>query len=193
LSKIIKKFTINYPSVGPIIFERRTRTKYLYIRVKSAQEIKVSLPYHFSLAEAQKLVENKLKWIKEKISQFQQDSFSLANQQTTLFDFFDWQKAQQILPERLKQLAQRYGFKYNKVSVRKQKNIWGSCSPKNNISLNMKLIRLPARLSDYILLHELVHTQIKNHGQKFWQKLNSLVGNAQKLEKELKKYKIERI
>ncbi len=39
----------------------------------------------------------------------------------------------------------------------------------------MKLVRLPEKLGDYVILHELLHTRIKNHGKKFWRELDKIV------------------
>jgi predicted metal-dependent hydrolase len=74
--------------------------------------------------------------------------------------------------------------------MRNQRTRWGSCSNKNNINLNMKLIRLPDEMIDYVLLHELVHTRIKNHTKDFWRELDRFVGDAKAKNKRLKAYKI---
>lgn len=98
-------------------------------------------------------------------------------------------EAKQILPERLKKLAAEFGFKYNLVTIRNNKGNWGSCSSKNNISLNLQLMKLPDELIDFVLLHELVHTEIKNHGPEFWKKLDLVTGfRAKELTKEVKKH-----
>ncbi len=98
-------------------------------------------------------------------------------------------EAKQYLPERLSLLADRYGFRYNKVTIRNNKSNWGSCSSANHISLNLNLMKLPDPLIDYILLHELAHTVVKNHGPDFYQLLNRTTGGkARELAKEIKKY-----
>ncbi|HDR52368.1 MAG TPA: M48 family peptidase [Mariniphaga anaerophila] len=98
-------------------------------------------------------------------------------------------EARELLPPRLKELAQWYKFRFNKVSIRNNKRNWGSCSSRNNISLNLQMMKLPDPLIDYILLHELVHTEIKNHSEKFWKKLDEVAGGkARELAKEVKKY-----
>jgi len=98
-------------------------------------------------------------------------------------------EARQILPGRLRQLASKHNFVYNRVTIRNNKRRWGSCSSKNNISLNLQMMKLPYELIDYILLHELVHTEIKNHSSRFWGKLNQVTGNrADELVKEVRKY-----
>jgi len=98
-------------------------------------------------------------------------------------------EAKKILPGRLRELAEEYKFGYNKVTIRNNKRNWGSCSSKNNISLNLQMMKLPNELIDFILLHELVHTEIKDHSPRFWERLNQVSGNrAKELAKEVKKY-----
>ncbi len=94
------------------------------------------------------------------------------------------------LPERVHYLAAKYGFKYNKVFIKNNKTRWGSCSSKNNINLNLHLMRLPQHLSDYVILHELTHTIHKNHSKKFWASLDNFSVNARSLSKELSQYSI---
>jgi predicted metal-dependent hydrolase len=98
-------------------------------------------------------------------------------------------EAKKLLPTRLEELANKNNFRFQKVTIRNNKRNWGSCSSRNNISLNLQLMKLPDELIDYILLHELVHTEIKNHGPEFWKKLNEITNNnARQLAKQVKKY-----
>ncbi len=98
-------------------------------------------------------------------------------------------EAKRLLPGRLAELARRHGFEFDKVTIRNNRRNWGSCSSKNNISLNLQMMKLPVELIDYILLHELVHTEIKNHSADFWEKLDKVSGNrARELAREVKKY-----
>jgi predicted metal-dependent hydrolase len=98
-------------------------------------------------------------------------------------------EAKKLLPPKLTELALKNGFKFNKITIRNNKRNWGSCSSKNNISLNLQMMKLPDELIDYILLHELVHTKIKNHGPFFWQKLDELTNfKARELSKQVRKY-----
>jgi predicted metal-dependent hydrolase len=76
-------------------------------------------------------------------------------------------QAKAQLPGRLAQLAARYGFTYNRVSIKHNASNWGSCSTKGNINLNLNIARLPKVLQDYVLLHELCHLRHPDHGQGF--------------------------
>lgn len=98
-------------------------------------------------------------------------------------------EAKKLLPPKLTVLAEKNGFQFSKITIRNNKRNWGSCSSKNNISLNLQMIKLPDELIDYILLHELVHTKIKNHGPLFWQKLDELTNfRARELSKQVRKF-----
>ena len=97
-------------------------------------------------------------------------------------------EAKHVLPKRLEELAQRCGFKFNKVSIRNASMRWGSCSGENNISLNLHLMRLPEHLIDMVLLHELCHTIEKNHSKAFWDLLDKVCDNVLTKKKELKAY-----
>ncbi|MBN2637144.1 MAG: M48 family metallopeptidase [Prolixibacteraceae bacterium] len=109
----------------------------------------------------------------------------IENTLTSIYRF----EAKKVLPGRLKALAEKHQFQYSKITIRNNKRNWGSCSSKNNISLNLQMMKLPDELIDYILLHELVHTEIKNHGQGFWDKLDSVTNyRAKELAKQVKKY-----
>ena len=100
-------------------------------------------------------------------------------------------EAKLYLPERVKEWATKYRFSYHKITVKNLKSRWGSCSSKNNINLNLHLMRLPEHLSDFIILHELCHTVHRNHGVGFHQLLNQLVGDEKRLNKELRNFTIE--
>ena len=97
-------------------------------------------------------------------------------------------EAKNFLPRRVSELAHMHNFKYNKLTVKNTKTRWGSCSTVNNINLNLQLMRLPDRLIDYVILHELVHTIVKNHQPEFWRKLESVLPGARRIDKELNRY-----
>lgn len=99
-------------------------------------------------------------------------------------------EADEYLPERLKQLSVNAQLPFNAVSIKNMKSRWGSCTGRNNINLTIHLMRLPEHLIDYVLMHELVHTIVKNHSRKYWQTLEFYCRNAKVLDKEFKKYRI---
>lgn len=49
---------------------------------------------------------------------------------------------------------------------------WGSCGKNHTLYFNWKGLQLPVRLLDYLLLHELIHLTVPNHGPAFWRSLD---------------------
>lgn len=100
-------------------------------------------------------------------------------------------QAQNELFARLEHFSRKYDLPYARAAFRCQKTRWGSCSSKNNISLNINIAYLPPHLQDYILLHELCHIRHKNHSKQFWVQLDKYCDTSAKaLAKELKQYHI---
>ena len=98
-------------------------------------------------------------------------------------------EAKIYLPRRLNELANQYNLSYNNIYIKKAQSLWGSCSSKNNINLNIHLMRLPDHLIDYVLSHELCHILHKNHSKRFWDYLQHLMDDdVDKLRKELNQY-----
>ena len=98
--------------------------------------------------------------------------------------------AQRELPSRLKELADKHGFRYTRVTLRDSHSRWGSCSNRGNISLSIYLQLLPQHLIDYVLLHELCHTIELNHSDRFWALMDEVTGGKAKSQREeLKKHK----
>lgn len=100
-------------------------------------------------------------------------------------------EAKVFLPQRVLELALLHNFRFKSVHVKNAKTRWGSCSYDNKINLNLHLMRLPEHLRDYVILHELCHTQVKNHSQDFWNLMDKVTGNGRGLDKELNQWQIE--
>ena len=83
-------------------------------------------------------------------------------------------KATEYLPKRLDMVSKKLGLPYNKVTIKRQKTRWGSCSIRRNINLNRNLMLMPGDVIDYILHHELVHLKLLNHSSKFWSELEEV-------------------
>ena len=78
------------------------------------------------------------------------------------------QLALQRYRERLEFYAPRVGVTYGRVTIREQRSRWGSCSSRNNLNFNWKLIMAPPGVLDYVVIHELCHLHEFNHSPRFW-------------------------
>ena len=176
---------IEIKRIGPVLFERSNRAKHLNISINAPAKVRVAVPRGISFEKAKIITQSKIGWICKQLLKIQFRSI------IHLFDKpVDKQAAKEFLEGRIKELADKFGFVYNKVNIRNQKTRWGSCSGKNNINLNMQLMNIPNHLIDYVILHELVHIKVKNHSPLFWGSLDRYVGNAKAIDKELKKYRL---
>ncbi|MGB9696313.1 MAG: M48 family metallopeptidase [Ignavibacteria bacterium] len=91
--------------------------------------------------------------------------------------FIQWyiDRAQEIIPKRLSELASENNFQYYKVRITRAEKRWGSCSSKGNLNFSWRLVMASPKVIDYVIIHELVHLEIKNHSKKFWTKVKSLM------------------
>lgn len=106
-------------------------------------------------------------------------NFKLAasHQHTADAVFARWyrEQARQVLTTRVELFARQHGFQYKGIRITSARTRWGSCSASGSLSFSWRLIQAPLPVVDYVILHELVHTQIHNHSRKFWQKVNALM------------------
>jgi len=177
--------TVEIDGVGPVLFERSKRAKHVNISVKPFTGIRVAVPDGLSLKKAEEFVRAKTNWIQGHLYRMKQYE---KEREIVSGVGIDRTKAKRKLSGRLKYLAKKHGFTYNRVFIRNQKTRWGSCSHKNNISLNMKIVRLPEELMDYVILHELTHTRVKDHSNAFWTELDRLVINGKSMASRLREY-----
>ena len=95
-------------------------------------------------------------------------------------------KARSRLLPWLRQLSDELELPFGQTAVRRQRTRWASCSPKDTISINMKLIFLPALLVEYVFVHELCHTRELNHSRRFWGLVAGLEPDYRRLDSELR-------
>ena len=81
---------------------------------------------------------------------------------------------------------QRFGSELGRISISRGLTIWGSCSPKNNISINLRLLFLDKKFLDYVVVHELSHTKVRSHSKRFWKTVAKYIPEYRLLRKELK-------
>lgn len=152
--------------VGNVIFRKRKGTRRVSIRVHPAKGISVSVPYLVPYSAAMAFFRLKRDWVIQTVEKQKERLRDVPKPDPGQIESMRKQ-AKAELPVRLEELAGRYGFIYNKVTIKHNSTNWGSCSTRNNINLNLNIVRLPDVLRDYILLHELCHLRHHDHGHAF--------------------------
>jgi predicted metal-dependent hydrolase len=107
-------------------------------------------------------------------SKFQLSSASLPKARQV---FNTWYKTQArvVISKQVAFLAKMNKLKYSKIRISSARTRWGSCSTNGTLSFTWRLVMAPPEILDYVVLHELVHTQIKNHSKKFWSELGKIL------------------
>ncbi len=89
---------------------------------------------------------------------------------------------------KVKEIALRCGFEFAGLEIRDYKSRWACCTGDNNLKFSYKLMMLPERLAEYVIIHELCHTIYHNHSQSFWLLVKKFVPDLKKLKSELNEY-----
>lgn len=85
-----------------------------------------------------------------------------------LFRSWYFNKAKEKIIPKVRFYAERLGVTYNKVMVSDLKYRWGSCTPRDNLNFNWRLIKAPMFVIEYVIVHELTHLLEANHTRRFW-------------------------
>jgi predicted metal-dependent hydrolase len=91
------------------------------------------------------------------------------------------------IQERIHTLTRKVGAQPLNVEIRDLGFRWGSCTQAGKIFINWKLLQLPVRLADYVIMHELAHLVVHHHGHEFWTLLDRAMPDWKKRQEELRK------
>ena len=90
---------------------------------------------------------------------------------------------------RVKEFAGKMDIEVKALAIRPMKNKWASCSTEGNLNFNKELLDMDKEIGEYVIVHELLHFNVPNHG-KLWKSLmTAYLGDYEKIEKELVKMK----
>jgi predicted metal-dependent hydrolase len=90
--------------------------------------------------------------------------------------FTQWfmNQAKLIISQRVTHYAFSIGLKHGRIGITNATKRWGSCSYRGNLNFAWRLVLAPIEAIDYVVVHELVHLEIKNHSKRFWIKVESI-------------------
>jgi predicted metal-dependent hydrolase len=99
-----------------------------------------------------------------------------------------WYRTQAL--QLYKQRAELYAITLDvaprEIHLSTAKTLWGCCTASGTVRLNLQLIKLPMKLIDYVVVHELAHLREMNHSAAFWQIVKSACPDYLQLRAELK-------
>jgi len=95
-------------------------------------------------------------------------------------------EAKRLFSERVAHYAPLLNVAPSAVNLSSAKTQWGCCTAQGMVRLNLQLIKLPLRLIDYVVVHELAHLREMNHSAKFWDVVEMACADYVELRNELK-------
>lgn len=98
------------------------------------------------------------------------------------------EEARALVHARLAYWQGAHPFRFGQVRIKNHRAAWGSCSSKRNLNFNWRLVTLPPELADYVVLHELCHTERLDHSAHFWRFVERFLPNYRELRVRLRQH-----
>ena len=171
-----------------VSFVRHPRARRYLIRVLLDGSVRVTIPRRGSRRDADAFYQKQLEWIGNQRQRVARVRERLPADLPEPEQRRLRAQAKRELPPRLMALAAQVGVPVRKVSVRNQRQRWGSCSQSGLICLNWRLITMPGWVCDYVLYHELMHVRQMDHSPAFWAHVAQVCPDYQRARRWLRRH-----
>lgn len=181
--------TLSIPA--EVIYSRR-RTAGL--EVTAGGRVKVRVPLRTGDRAIEDMVRTRAAWLREKylLALARQERREAAGEKDyerdPALEAGYRKQAAEALRRRTAYFAARMGVTYGRITIRAQKTRWGSCSSRGNLNFNWKLIKMPAEILDYVVVHELAHRKYMDHSPRFWAEVEQVLPDYRARRQWLKEY-----
>ncbi len=181
-----KKITLQNRKINYTI-RKSKRARRMRLAVYCDGSVVVTTPSGLKESVVEKFVKEKSEWLFSKVDYFKK----FKRRTITKYSHKDYLKYKEdsynLILERVNYFNEIYQYNYNVINIKNQKTRWGSCSKKGNLNFNYKILFLPEKVRDYIVVHELCHLKEFNHSKKFWNLVAKSFPDYQQIKRELKK------
>jgi len=164
------------------------RARRLSLKIYLDNKIVVTLPKTSNEKIVEKFLKENSKWLIKKIDYF--NDYKKKNKLIVIKKnsyLKQKENAFKLVNEIIEKYNENKEFKLKNIKIKDQKTIWGSCTSRNNININYKIIYLPIKMVEYIIVHELCHLKEMNHSKNFWKLVEIKLPDYYKIRKKLKK------
>ena len=138
----------------------------LAVQIKSDGRVIVRANYRTPLKSIENFLSAKSAWIKKHLAEIAAKPNLPKFTDEEIKEFIA--SAKTVIPSKTAYFANLIGVSYGKVTIRRARTLWGSCTAKGNLNFNCLLAVVPDSVADYVIIHELCHRREMNHSQKFW-------------------------
>ena len=180
--KVRRMYKIDYNKTEIYYEIVRLKIKNLYINIVGDKVI-VKMPKKLEEKYAHDFVKKKLNWIYNKI---EENKKKLNNEKE--INEQDIKRLECSITRYIEKYTKILGIGPNKVSIKKIKTAWGSCSSKKNITININLANKEEKIIEYVVLHEMCHLIHMNHSKQFWGLVEKNMPEYKKIRNILKQF-----
>jgi len=166
------------------VIKAHPRAKNLRLRVLAEAVVSITVPCKYSEVLARKFLAKHADWVLDKIRLCRERPPVRLSAAEYLRKKI---RTKKIILQRIRVINRHYALVFNRITVRRQKSRWGSCSSAGNLNFNSRICDLSERLQDYIITHELCHLRELNHSPAFWRLVAETMPDYSVLRKELRK------
>ena len=110
----------------------------------------------------------------------------MTQREKLVYEFYK-NEMKSLLPSILTVHSKRMGVTIPQWGMKRMKTRWGSCNSKaKRIWLNVELAKRDQQMLIYVVIHELAHLLVPNHGPQFYLVMDRYCPSWKSLRKELK-------
>jgi len=146
----------------------RSRRRSIALVITDEAKLIVKAPLRTSDHEIRRLVQKHESWIVKKRNELQ------SRPKAPLI-MRDKTEIERLIFERMMHFSDMTGLHPASIKISEAKTRWGSCSPKGHVKISGRLGSAPLEIIDYVIVHELVHLEEKNHAKRFWKKVEAIL------------------
>lgn len=163
------------------------RARCLRITIHPGGELSATLPRGMNYKKLENFLRQKADWILRKINLARKRRPSLLLLKASRREYLARKnEALALAKNKVEQFGATYNLHPAKISIRNQKTRWGSCSRKGNLNFNYKIVHLPEKYLNYIVVHELCHLKEFNHSKRFWSLVEKTTPDYKSMRQEIK-------
>lgn len=168
----------------------RSDRKTMALEITASGKVLVRAPYTMPEWRIREFVQEKEAWIQHHLPKKMADGEMLEELGQFTEEEIDKmiQLAKSIIPQKVAYYARMMQVTYGRISIRRQKTRWGSCSRTGNLNFNCLLMMAPAYVLDYVIVHELSHRLEMNHSARFWREVEKVLPDYRQARTWLREY-----
>lgn len=146
----------------------RKQMKSIRLKVTPLGEVRVSAPYGISDTDIEKMVKDRRNWIRKQQQAFENSPQAEA-ERATKEEQMAWRRVvSACVPPLVETWEPILGVKVKQLTYRNMKSRWGSCQPSTGkICISTRLALYPPECLEYVVVHEMAHLLVANHGPDF--------------------------